>query len=89
MRASDGDGMTANGRGVRQVDEEGMDEHPGELVRGDGEFARTVGWIWRGEEGSRMSNVGQEKGGFGVDGIRVGRLVRPDEFWLDEGMEEG
>ena len=64
MWASSGDGMTAKGRGVRQVDEEGMDEHPGELVRGDGEFARTVGWTRRGEEGSRMSNVGWEKGGF-------------------------
>ena len=64
MRASGGDGMTANGRGVRQVDEEGMDEHPGELIRGDGEFARTVGWIRRGEEGSQMSNVWWEKGGF-------------------------
>ena len=64
MRASSGDGMTAKGRGVRQVDEEGMDEHPGELVRGDGEFARTVGWTRRGEEGSRRSNVGWEKGGF-------------------------
>ena len=58
MWASGGDGMTANGRGVRQVDEEGMDEHQGELVKGDGEFARSVGWMWRGEEGSRMSNVG-------------------------------
>ena len=44
MRALGGDGMTTNGRGVRQVDEEGMDEHLGELVRGDGGFARTVGW---------------------------------------------
>ena len=33
MGASGGDGMTTNGRGVRQVDEVGMDEHPGEFVR--------------------------------------------------------